>query len=77
MRDMRKPGTDPTALDVISTLLNPAEEKKSSAWMKGHLDEKVINDTFLMDAEQKFPESTLRINCETHNAPATFFSRQE
>lgn len=43
--------------------------------MKGHLDEKVINDTFLMNADQKFPESTLRINCEEHNAPATFYSR--
>ena len=77
MRDLRKPGHDPTALDVISNLINPDEEKKSSAWMKGHLDEKVINDTFLMDAEQKFPESTLRINCKEHNAPATFYSRAE
>ena len=77
MRDLRKPEHDPTALDVISNLINPLEEKKSSAWMKGHLDEKVINDTFLMNAEQKFPESTLRINCEEHNAPATFYSRAE
>lgn len=30
----------------------------------------------MLDAEQKFPDSTLRINCEEHNAPATFFSRQ-
>ena len=45
--------------------------------MKGHISQDLINDTFLMDAQQRFPESTLRINCETHNAPATFFSRQE
>ena len=31
--------------------------------MKGHIDEKIINDTFLLDAKQNFPESTLRINC--------------
>jgi hypothetical protein len=45
--------------------------------MKGHISQEIINDTFLFDAQQKFPESTLRINCETHNAPATFWSRQE
>lgn len=51
MRDLRKPEHDPTALDVIGKLINPDEEKKSSQWMKGHLDEKVINDTFLMNAD--------------------------
>ena len=44
--------------------------------MKGHLEQELINETFLMNAVQKYPESTLRINCEAHNAPATFFSRQ-
>mgnify|MGYP001316025019 CR=1 FL=1 len=44
--------------------------------MKGHLEQEVINDTFLLDASQKFPDSTIRINCDTHNAPATFWSRQ-
>ena len=44
--------------------------------MKGHLEQELINETFLMNAAQKYPESTLRINCETHNAPATFFSRE-
>ena len=43
--------------------------------MKGHLDEKVINDTFLINAEQRFPDSTHRINCDEHNTPATFYSR--
>jgi len=67
---------DPTALDVIMSLINEEEEKKASHFMKGHISQEIINETFLMDAEQRFPESTLRINCETHNAPATFFSRQ-
>ena len=44
--------------------------------MKGHISQEVINETFLLDAKQKFPESTLRINCAEHNAPATFWSRQ-
>ena len=37
----------------------------------------VIEDTFLVNAEEKFPESTIKINCEPHNAPAVFFSRQQ
>ena len=45
--------------------------------MKGHISQEIINNTFLMDAKQKFPESTLRINCELHNAPATFYSNKE
>jgi ribosomal protein S27E len=45
--------------------------------MKGHISQEVINDTFLLDAQQKFPESTLRINCDEHNAPATFYSRAQ
>ena len=45
--------------------------------MKGHIDQDVINETFLMNAQQRFPDSTLRINCSEHNAPATFFDRKE
>lgn len=36
----------------------------------------LIEDTFLVDADQKFPESSIKINCIPHNAPAVFFSRQ-
>ena len=68
---------DPTALDVILNLINKEEDEKVSAYLKGHISQEVINDTFLMDAKQKFPESTLRINCAEHNAPATFYSRFE
>lgn len=45
--------------------------------MKGHLSKKLIDDTFLYEAKEVYPESTLRINCEEHNAPATFFSEAE
>lgn len=41
---------DPTALDVISDLINPAEEEKASVYMKGHIDQDIINETFLMNA---------------------------
>lgn len=68
---------DPTALDVINQLIDKKEEEKASHHMKGHLSQNIIHETFLMDADQKYPESSLRINCETHNAPATFWSRQE
>ena len=41
---------DPTALDVILGLINEEDETKASEYMKGHLEQDVINDTFLMDA---------------------------
>ena len=41
---------DPTALDVISDLINPNEEAKASVYMKGHIDQETINETFLMNA---------------------------
>lgn len=45
--------------------------------LKGHLNMSVIEDTFLVDAEQKFPDSSIKINCLPHNAPAVFFSRMQ
>ena len=67
---------DPTALDIIQGLIDKDEDERASHYMKGHLEQEIINNTFLMDAVQKFPNSSLRINCEDHGAPATFFSRQ-
>ena len=68
---------DPSALDVILSLINKDEDEKASEYMKGHISQELIQETFLMDAKQRFPESTLRINCPEHDAPATFYSRQE
>lgn len=45
--------------------------------MKGHISKSIIDDTFLYEAKEIYPESTLRINCVTHNAPATFYSKAE
>ena len=45
--------------------------------MKGHISKSAIEDTFLFEAKEVYPESTLRINCQTHNAPATFYSKVE
>ena len=68
---------DPSALEVIQALINPDEEEKASAHMKGHISKAIIDDTFLYEAKEIYPESTLRINCTTHNAPATFYSKAE
>ena len=68
---------NPTALDVINTLIDPDEEQKASVFMKGHISKSAIEDTFLFEAKEVYPESTLRINCLTHNAPATFYSKVE
>ena len=45
--------------------------------MKGHISKSIIDDTFLFEAKEIYPESTLRINCLQHNAPATFYSKAE
>lgn len=68
---------NPTALEVIQALIDPQEEEKASAHMKGHISKAIIDDTFLYEAKEIYPESTLRINCTTHNAPATFYSKAE
>ena len=68
---------DPTALDVIQSLIDPEADAKASAHMKGHISRTVIDDTFLFEAKEIYPDSTLRINCTTHNAPATFYSKAE
>jgi len=58
-------------------MIDPSEESRASAYMKGHISKAVIDDTFLFEAKEIYPESTLRINCITHNAPATFYSKAE
>ena len=68
---------NPTALEVINSLIDPNEDAKASEHMKGHISKAIIDDTFLYEAKEIYPESTLRINCTTHNAPATFYSKAE
>ena len=68
---------DPSALEVIQAMIDPSEEEKASVHMKGHISKTIIDDTFLFEAKEIYPESTLRINCLTHNAPATFYSKAE
>ena len=73
-RDSKPP---PTALEVIDGLIDKEEEQKASAFLKGHISKSIIDDTFLFEAKEIYPDSTLRINCELHNAPATFYSKAE
>ena len=68
---------NPTALEVINSLIDPQEDARASDHMKGHISKAIIDDTFLYEAKEIYPESTLRINCTTHNAPATFYSKAE
>lgn len=58
-------------------MIDPEAEQRASAYMKGHVSKSIIDDTFLADAKEIYPESTLRINCQLHNAPATFYSKAE
>lgn len=64
------------AIDVIEELTKK-HTPIDSEHLKGHLNMSVIEDTFLVDADQKFPDSSIKINCVPHNAPAVFFSRQQ
>ena len=41
---------NPSALDVIETLIDPTEEEKASVFMKGHISKSAIEDTFLFEA---------------------------
>lgn len=36
----------------------------------------LLEDTFLTDAVNLFPNSTILINCEKHKSPAVFYSKQ-
>ena len=72
-----KKSNDPTALEVIENLIDPSEEQKASEYMKGHISKSIIDDTFLYEAKEIYPDSTLRINCAQHNAPATSYSKAE
>ena len=75
----KKPGNyeNPSALEVIQSLIDPEEESKASVHMKGHISKSIIDDTFLYEAKEIYPESTLRLNCQEHDLPATFYSKAE
>ena len=45
--------------------------------MKRHINKTIIDDTFLFEAKEIDLESTLKINCQTHNTPATVYSKAE
>lgn len=45
--------------------------------MHGHISKNIMDDTFLVNAEQKVPDSSLAINCQDHNRPAVFFSQKQ
>lgn len=76
MASISAKGGQPTALEVIEKLTGQNDQLPSE-YMKGHLSKTLIEDTFLVDAQQKFPDSSIRINCIPHNAPAVFFSKQQ
>lgn len=64
-------GGRPDVMQVIDQL---ADDGQKSKHMEGHISKKIIDDTFLVDADNKVPDSSLAINCADHNRPAVFFS---
>lgn len=50
VKELPRKEDDPTALDVINTLIDEKEEQKASEYMKGHVSQDLIHETFLMDA---------------------------
>lgn len=43
----------------------------------GHISKKLLEDTFLLKEEQKYPDCDLNLNCKMHQRPAVFYSKQE
>lgn len=60
-------------MEIINTL---ADDGSKSKYLAGHISKSIMDDTFLVNAEQKVPDSTLAINCTDHNRPAVFFSQK-
>lgn len=65
--------TQKSVMDIIETL---QDDGKKSKYLAGHISKNIMDDTFLVNAEQKVPDSTLAINCTDHNRPAVFFSQK-
>ena len=63
--------------DVMNIINSLADNGEASKFMQGHIDQDVMDHTFLVNAEQKVPDSSLAINCKEHNKPAVFFSQQK
>jgi hypothetical protein len=40
------------------------------------IDRSALDASYLVDANEKVPDSTLAINCGDHNRPAVFFSKK-
>ena len=60
-------------MNVIESLQNNGQKSK---YMEGHISKKILDDTFLVNEENKVPDSSLAINCADHNRPAVFFSQK-
>jgi hypothetical protein len=63
--------------DVMNIINDLADDGRTSKYMQGHISKQIMDDTFLVNAEQKVPDSSLAINCTDHNRPAVFFSQQK
>ena len=62
--------------DVMQIIESLEDDGKKSKYLQGHIDKNIMDDTFLVNAEQKVPDSSLAINCTDHNRPAVFFSQK-
>jgi len=60
-------------MEIIENL---QDDGKTSKYMHGHISKQIMDETFLVNAENKVPDSTLAINCQDHNRPAVFFSQK-
>jgi hypothetical protein len=62
--------------DVMQIIESLQDDGKKSKYLAGHISKNIMDETFLVNAEQKVPDSSLAINCMDHNRPAVFFSQK-
>lgn len=58
-------------MKIIDSL---ADDGSKSRYLQGHISKEVMDETFMVNTDQKVPDSTLALNCRDHNKPAVFFS---
>ena len=63
--------------DVMQIINSLADDGKTSKYLQGHISKQVMDETFLVNADHKVPDSSLAINCLEHNKPAVFFSKAD
>jgi hypothetical protein len=59
----------------VDAIFEIEDKGKGSKFLMGHISKKLLEDTFLLKEEQKYPDCDLNLNCKMHQRPAVFYSK--